>query len=85
MDAKLRRRHTPAPTSIATDAEHQPAFEKERTVKGSSRHNVWWIPIALFAMALGVRLYEISSPAEVVFDEVHFGKFAAYYMTRQVC
>ncbi|WFC99979.1 dolichyl-phosphate-mannose--protein mannosyltransferase [Malassezia yamatoensis] len=34
-------------------------------------------------MALGVRLYEIASPAEVVFDEVHFGKFAAYYMTRQ--
>ena len=31
-------------------------------------------------LAIATRLYRIDYPAEVVFDEVHFGKFASYYL-----
>ncbi|KAA8642245.1 hypothetical protein EYZ11_008558 [Aspergillus tanneri] len=36
----------------------------------------------LTALAFVTRFYKISYPAEVVFDEVHFGKFASYYLQR---
>ncbi|KAF5328306.1 hypothetical protein D9611_014640 [Ephemerocybe angulata] len=38
---------------------------------------------ALTALAFALRFYKISHPDQVVFDEVHFGKFAAYYITHQ--
>lgn len=33
-------------------------------------------------LAFLTRFYKIDFPAEVVFDEVHFGKFASYYLQR---
>ena len=39
------------------------------------------ITVGLCATAFYVRAYQIELPNEVVFDEVHFGKFAAYYVT----
>ncbi|CDW96703.1 hypothetical protein, partial [Sporisorium scitamineum] len=41
------------------------------------------ITIALFILAAALRFYRISFPDQVVFDEVHFGKFAAYYLRRE--
>ncbi|KAJ3167910.1 hypothetical protein HDU88_001857 [Geranomyces variabilis] len=38
------------------------------------------IVIGLTVLALIVRLFQISNPSEVVFDEVHFGGFAAKYI-----
>mmetsp|Transcript_12209 Transcript_12209/g.19727 ORF Transcript_12209/g.19727 Transcript_12209/m.19727 type:complete len:608 (-) Transcript_12209:861-2684(-) len=38
------------------------------------------ITIALTVFAFGSRYYKISQPDEVVFDEVHFGGFANYYL-----
>ncbi|EKM81771.1 hypothetical protein AGABI1DRAFT_118848 [Agaricus bisporus var. burnettii JB137-S8] len=37
----------------------------------------------LTTIAFALRFYKISHPDQVVFDEVHFGKFASYYITRQ--
>lgn len=37
----------------------------------------------LFLFAAAVRFWKISHPSEVVFDEVHFGKFASYYLRRE--
>jgi dolichyl-phosphate-mannose-protein mannosyltransferase len=34
-------------------------------------------------IALALRFYMIWHPNQVVFDEVHFGKFAAYYLRRE--
>jgi dolichyl-phosphate-mannose-protein mannosyltransferase len=34
-------------------------------------------------LAIFTRLYKIHEPNEVVFDEVHFGKFASYYLRRE--
>ncbi|CCM01812.1 uncharacterized protein FIBRA_03880 [Fibroporia radiculosa] len=37
----------------------------------------------LTVAAFALRFYKINHPDQVVFDEVHFGKFASYYITRQ--
>lgn len=42
------------------------------------------LTLGLLIAALGLRLYRIDHPAEVVFDEVHFGKFASYYLRGEV-
>ncbi|KAG8928634.1 hypothetical protein FRC03_012092 [Tulasnella sp. 419] len=44
---------------------------------------VWITAGILFVLALALRFYKISKPDQVVFDEVHFGKFAAYYINRE--
>lgn len=41
------------------------------------------IILALFVLAAMVRFCNIAYPDEVVFDEVHFGKFASYYLRRE--
>ncbi|KAL7424410.1 Dolichyl-phosphate-mannose--protein mannosyltransferase 4 [Cryptotrichosporon argae] len=38
---------------------------------------------ALFVVALVARFYRIAHPAQVVFDEVHFGAFAGQYLRRE--
>ncbi|KIM90447.1 glycosyltransferase family 39 protein [Piloderma croceum F 1598] len=38
---------------------------------------------ALTALAFALRFYKINHPDQVVFDEVHFGKFASYYILRE--
>ncbi|KAF9466070.1 glycosyltransferase family 39 protein [Collybia nuda] len=37
----------------------------------------------LTALAFALRFYKINHPDQVVFDEVHFGKFASYYLLRE--
>ncbi|KAI0084456.1 glycosyltransferase family 39 protein [Irpex rosettiformis] len=37
----------------------------------------------LTLMAFALRFYKINHPDQVVFDEVHFGKFAAHYISRE--
>ncbi|KAJ7898450.1 glycosyltransferase family 39 protein [Mycena leptocephala] len=37
----------------------------------------------LTTLAFALRFYKINHPDQVVFDEVHFGKFAAYYISRE--
>lgn len=39
--------------------------------------------LVLLGAAFALRFYQVYHPAEVVFDEVHFGKFAAYYLRRE--
>ncbi|TCD69192.1 hypothetical protein EIP91_008488 [Steccherinum ochraceum] len=40
----------------------------------------WKLLFGVVVMAAFVRLFRISNPASVVFDEVHFGKFASRYI-----
>ncbi|TPX41703.1 dolichyl-phosphate-mannose---protein mannosyltransferase [Synchytrium endobioticum] len=37
----------------------------------------------LTLLAFATRVWRISEPGQVVFDEVHFGKFASYYLRRE--
>ncbi|KAH9853332.1 glycosyltransferase family 39 protein [Lenzites betulinus] len=40
----------------------------------------WKLLVAVLLVAAAVRLFRISQPNSVVFDEVHFGKFASRYI-----
>ncbi|CCG22319.1 Pmt4 protein mannosyltransferase (PMT) [Candida orthopsilosis Co 90-125] len=43
----------------------------------------YWIALSLVtALAFYVRFTKLGTPDKVVFDEVHFGKFASYYLER---
>lgn len=82
MESGLRRRQgvrAAVPAAVPV-----PEPEHKRAVPSAARKRGWLVPIALFVAAFLVRAWQIASPAEVVFDEVHFGKFAAYYVTRRV-
>ncbi|KAI9275400.1 Dolichyl-phosphate-mannose-protein mannosyltransferase-domain-containing protein [Sporodiniella umbellata] len=50
------------------------------TTSGMKARLDGWMACGLFALSLPVRFKKIASPAQVVFDEVHFGKYAAYYI-----
>jgi dolichyl-phosphate-mannose-protein mannosyltransferase len=41
------------------------------------------VAVVLTLLALALRFYKINHPDQVVFDEVHFGKFAAFYIKRE--
>lgn len=61
--------------------------QKQKELKLNTRpsSNTYCSNIALVsitALALFTRFYKIHYPDEVVFDEVHFGKFASYYLQR---
>eukprot|EP00124_Ichthyophonus_hoferi_P004332 Ihof_evm1s464 gene=Ihof_evmTU1s464 len=43
----------------------------------------WTLFIIVTILGLFTRLYRLDSPHYVVFDEVHFGKFASYYLRRE--
>jgi len=45
-----------------------------------AQYGLWLMIVTTIAFA--VRFYKIWYPKEVVFDEVHFGKFASYYLER---
>ncbi|KKK16218.1 hypothetical protein ARAM_001792 [Aspergillus rambellii] len=55
------------------------------SVPSSAARSEWDYRLAitiLTVLAFITRFYKISYPDEVVFDEVHFGKFASYYLRR---
>lgn len=58
--------------------------ETEKTVNCDKSTQKWFYiaNIAITLCAFITRFYYIWYPSEVVFDEVHFGKFAAYYIQR---
>lgn len=46
--------------------------------------NPWLAPkLVLVALAFILRFWRIDHPDQVVFDEVHFGKFASHYLQRE--
>lgn len=75
----------------ATDAETTPNVDADEVIsqfKGAAKETVqreWDYKLALAVitiLAFITRFWGISHPNQVVFDEVHFGKFASYYLQR---
>ncbi|KAF9449496.1 glycosyltransferase family 39 protein [Macrolepiota fuliginosa MF-IS2] len=46
-------------------------------------HGEWKLLFLIILVACAVRLFRLSKPNSVVFDEVHFGKFASKYIKSQ--
>lgn len=58
-----------------------PAAEKSKERIAEKSHS--WFSVVLITMTLLAfitRVWLINFPSEVVFDEVHFGKFASFYL-----
>ncbi|BGO99459.1 Dolichyl-phosphate-mannose--protein mannosyltransferase 4 [Rhodotorula toruloides] len=49
----------------------------------SSNRTDYIVLLGVFLLAAALRFYRIDHPSGVVFDEVHFGKFASYYLRRE--
>ncbi|KAK7226475.1 hypothetical protein V2G26_014478 [Clonostachys chloroleuca] len=84
----LRQRNTPA-KKAEQPAAAKPEIEVDKLVKAAQQQAAvdkeWDYKIVcavITGLAFVTRFWGISHPTEVVFDEVHFGKFASYYLER---
>ncbi|KAL4883670.1 Dolichyl-phosphate-mannose-protein mannosyltransferase-domain-containing protein [Aspergillus karnatakaensis] len=70
-------------TSVPSDPSLVPSSPSQ--LSAAPRSSEWDYRLAitiLTVLAFITRFYKISYPDQVVFDEVHFGKFASYYLRR---
>ncbi|KAI1768253.1 glycosyltransferase family 39 protein [Hypoxylon sp. FL1150] len=75
------RKKTPDPTGA--DSELDSLVKANKPVAASASELDYKIAfIVITILAFVSRFWGISHPNEVVFDEVHFGKFASYYLER---
>ena len=86
--SQLRRRTAPASAGKTKSSQKGALNDRvpHTPVQAGPRHSAWvnaGITLALLIAALLVRVIFIHYPDEVVFDEVHFGKFASYYIKRE--
>lgn len=66
-------------------AESEPASKKNQKphlVDVETERKYQMVNAVMTVAAFATRFYLINHPSEVVFDEVHFGKFASYYLER---
>ncbi|KAI5451339.1 Dolichyl-phosphate-mannose--protein mannosyltransferase 4 [Naganishia albida] len=76
-EQRNNERHTqPLETTYSTAAALKEADETEK-------RNSWIIAGVVTLLALVMRFWKIEHPAQVVFDEVHFGAFAGQYIRRE--
>lgn len=86
--SNLRKRGNKTPLKKETtvsELEDEKVLQSIVTSKDSTKEPQLYSNAALIAitiLAFATRFYAISYPDEVVFDEVHFGKFASYYLQR---
>ncbi|KAK4242335.1 Dolichyl-phosphate-mannose--protein mannosyltransferase [Achaetomium macrosporum] len=85
----LRQRNVGAPTKKSKDGASSDV-ELDKLAKAASakapgansERDYQAVFVVITALAFLTRFWGISHPNEVVFDEVHFGKFASYYLER---
>ncbi|KAI0176316.1 glycosyltransferase family 39 protein [Hypoxylon sp. FL1284] len=75
------RKKTPDPTAVDSELDSLVKASKQATGAGAEvDYKIAFAVITILAFVS--RFWGISHPNEVVFDEVHFGKFASYYLER---
>lgn len=58
--------------------------ERTKAAVETERGNPWFTPkLIVTVLAFLLRFWRIDHPDQVVFDEVHFGKFASHYLKRE--
>ncbi|GAA5800931.1 putative PMT4-dolichyl-phosphate-mannose--protein O-mannosyltransferase [Helicostylum pulchrum] len=86
MSTKLRQRRVESDDTtekhLDVDYDDSKKYGKDSTPSQRSPKAHQIALFTLCAIATFVTFYKIWNPDEVVFDEVHFGKFAGYYLKR---
>ncbi|KAK0191627.1 Dolichyl-phosphate-mannose-protein mannosyltransferase-domain-containing protein [Armillaria mellea] len=83
--------HIPGKDHLDADARREAASKGFVPTRGKSHapgglnltSGEWKLLLVITIVAAAVRLFRLSSPNSVVFDEVHFGKFAGRYIKTQ--
>lgn len=81
----LRKRGGKKETDYSSDDASSPLLAGQGGSVAPKRQSEWsyrLVMVILTVLAFVTRLWKISYPDEVIFDEVHFGKFASYYLQR---
>ncbi|ORY81948.1 Dolichyl-phosphate-mannose-protein mannosyltransferase-domain-containing protein [Protomyces lactucae-debilis] len=79
-DVRYRGNKHKQPALVARDG---PLDQKINAALNNRSTTQWRLAFAVIvALAFATRFYRIDFPSKVVFDEVHFGKFASYYLQR---
>lgn len=66
---------------IEFDNDKKEGFELDKIVPPKEPDSKYWIALGLVTLlAIYTRFTKLGTPNKVVFDEVHFGKFASYYL-----
>lgn len=77
------KKASPQPeTYTDDDLNKTKAYERAEEEEEEPNHRYWVAMILVTLLAIYVRFNKIGTPDKVVFDEVHFGKFASYYLER---
>ena len=81
--SELRRRGKKTGSAASAAASEEPKVHNPVAVKAADPEHKYYLALALVTVfAIYTRFTKISNPPMVVFDEVHFGKFASYYLER---
>ncbi|KFY42070.1 hypothetical protein V494_02612 [Pseudogymnoascus sp. VKM F-4513 (FW-928)] len=76
---------TAATLAVPADKTLEKLARAKKAAPAAARSSEWDYKLAIAVitvLAFVTRFWGISHPNEVVFDEVHFGKFASYYLER---
>ncbi|KAJ2720816.1 Dolichyl-phosphate-mannose--protein mannosyltransferase 4 [Coemansia sp. Benny D115] len=83
-EPQVQRASAPMSSKAAAVGSTTKVASKTREPVGSFvRNSSRYAFTAITALSFVTRYWKIWDPAQVVFDEVHFGKFASYYLRRQ--
>ncbi|CEP16196.1 hypothetical protein [Parasitella parasitica] len=86
---EMRQRKPPVASLVTAPQDKQQRNNdlRKHLVKKTNNYNSsskdCLLAAVLFIVSLPVRLKNISNPDQVVFDEVHYGQYASYYITQR--
>ncbi|KAK6203191.1 Dolichyl-phosphate-mannose-protein mannosyltransferase-domain-containing protein [Scheffersomyces amazonensis] len=79
----VKRRGVNKKTSSGVTHQEEDEIEKKSIISQVDSETKYFIALIIVTiLAIYTRFNKISVPDKVVFDEVHFGKFASYYLER---
>ncbi|KAL1958003.1 hypothetical protein VTO42DRAFT_5215 [Malbranchea cinnamomea] len=73
---------SPSPAPLGPQSTVPSSKSNQKNVSKSSEWDYKLAMVVLTVLAFATRFWKINYPNQVVFDEVHFGKFASYYLRR---
>jgi len=83
MKKRTQESESPKKTEFSSDVEIKNLKNPNVLLSPKTEESSWNIAlIVVTVLSFITRYYKINEPDQVVFDEVHFGKFASYYLRR---